>query len=58
MTSIWRDGSLYNVLECTREHNERFEWLKIRAIWSHLGPMPLWHRDEKIFYTAHTPRKV
>jgi len=53
---IWRDGSYYNVLEIVHEHNERFEWEKIVAVWSRLGPMPLYHKDERIFYTSHRPR--
>ena len=42
-------GSLYNILSIEKEENEQFEWLKINAKWSMMGPSPLFPKDVKTF---------
>ena len=46
---IWMYGSLYNILSIEKEENEQFEWLKINAKWSMMGPSPLFPKDVKTF---------
>ncbi len=57
LKSIWRDGSLYNIISCERQENKTFYWYKIVAKWSYLGAMPLFHTDIKVFY-SNCERKV
>lgn len=50
-----RDGSLWMALTVTNERNNGFCWLKVTAIWSWLGPMPLWHSEERTFLMFREP---
>ena len=44
-------GCWWIVLEITTEESDggEFQWERVRCKWSYLGPMPLWHKEERFF---------
>ena len=44
-----RDQSRWIAKEIVIEENKRFTWLKVKAIWSGIGPMPNWHKELRTF---------
>ena len=52
---LWRDGSYWTIREIITEHNRCFQWLKVVATWSWLGPMPRWYKESRTFLIGRCP---
>jgi len=48
--TFYRYGSHWMALEVTHEHNERFEWDTVVAVWSCFGPPPFWPDKSRKFH--------
>lgn len=47
--TFMRDGSRWIAKEVHVEENQRFQWLRVLADWSGVGPRPLWANDRRTF---------